>query len=242
MRALIKFKSSHDAMKDTLVVILKDYNWWPSFDQDTTNAQSIISEVQSSVDDKDAELFKEVEKVVLFHTPTGSSGTLSLEHNVWVVRILNSNIQLLQVACEIFIAQVMEYTMRNHKPIDFMGDIKIVERKQKESIIAGRTLASPQARRTYARLHRGMEYKIFIIGVIVFVILLFITFPYQFRDFNNLQQTWLFSIFEKLIGSIVVTTLISGAQYITFLNSLRDHSIRWSVPGEPEKLDIKPHG
>jgi hypothetical protein len=86
-----------------------------------------------------------------------------------------------------------------------------------------------------------MEFKIGIVGAAVFVVLLALTYPWSFRDFGNHPQTWIFSVFEKLIGSVAVTTLISYAQYRSFLASLRDHTITWSIPGEPEKLDVKAH-
>jgi hypothetical protein len=140
-----------------------------------------------------------------------------------------------------FVGHVAENAARNHKKLNFVGPIQIVERKRKETIIEGQTLATAKNRLAYARNHRGMEFKIGLIGAAVFVALLVLTYPWPFRSFGSSPQTWLFSVFEKLIGSVAVTTLISYAQYRSFLALLRDHTITWSIPGEPEKLDVKAH-
>jgi hypothetical protein len=239
MRARLKFTT--DSVKDTLVGILKEHNWWPHFAQDSADAHQIVGEIRDSVEETDVQLFDGSDSIVLSHTPTESRGTLSLEHNVWVLRLLNSNIHQLQLACETFVRQLVEHAVRNHKHISFVGQIQIVERKRKETIIEGQTLATPNDRKAYARRHRRVEFLVSPVGAGVLVLLLLITFPWPARDLANPQQTWLFSVFEKFIGSVAVTTLISYVQYRSFLNLLRDYTIRWSIPGEPEKRDIKPH-
>ncbi|MEI7870157.1 MAG: hypothetical protein WCI11_19915 [Candidatus Methylumidiphilus sp.] len=240
MRARIKFTT--DSVKETLVGILKEHHWWPEFEQESEKAQQVIDDIQDSVEDRDTDLFTRNDKIVLFHTPTESSGALSLEHNVWVVRILNPNVHMLQMACESFVSQYVSHATRNHKNIIFAGPIQIVERKRKETIIEGRTLATPLDRRKYARSHRCVEFLISRGGMAVLFGLLLLTFPWSWRDLANTQQTWLFSVFEKFIGSVAVTTLISYVQYQSFLGSLQEHSIRWSIPGEPEKLDVQSLG
>lgn len=237
MRARVKFTT--DSSKETLKGILIEHRWWPHFDQFSDEAKHVIAAVRDSVEEGDIALFDGAEKVVLSHTATESDGTLSLEHNVWVLRILNPNIHLLQLACETFVAQLIEHAVRNHRKIAFVGPIQIVERKRKETIIEGRTLATPSDRLAYARSHRGIEYRIAQGGTVVLVVLLALTFPWPWRDLANVEQSWLFSVFEKFIGSVAVTTLIAYVQYRSFRRSLRDHTIRWSIPGEPEKLDIR---
>jgi hypothetical protein len=239
MRARIKFTT--DSVKDTLVGVLKDHTWWPHFDQGSDDALQIITEIRDSLEEGDVGLFDGTDKIILSHTPTESRGTLSREHDVWVIRLLNPNIHSLQLACATLVTQVVEHASRNHKKISFVGPIQIVERKRKETIIQGRTLATPQDRRAYARSHRGVEFSITLVGVVVLVALLFLTYPWSWRNLNNPQQTWIFSVFEKFIGSVAVTTLIAYVGYRSFLVSLREHTIRWSIPGEPETLDIKPH-
>jgi hypothetical protein len=240
MRARIRFTT--DSVKDTLVGILKEHHWWPHFDQTAESAKRITQEVQDSVEDSDAELYGDSEKIVFYHSPTDSKGTLSFEHSVWVVRILNPNIHLLQRACETFVTHVVDHATRNNKKIMFTGSIQIVEQKRKETIIEGRTLATQQDRCTYARTHKHLEFFISKVGVITLISLLLFTFPWSWRNLGSVEQSWIFSVFEKFIGSVAVTTLISFVQYKTFLNALRDYSIHWSIPGEPESLDVKPHG
>jgi hypothetical protein len=239
MRARIKFTT--DCVKDTLIGILKEQHWWPHFSQNSADATKLVTEIRDSVEEGDIGLFEGSDKIVLSHTPTESRGTLSMEHNVWVIRLLNPNIHLLQLACETLVTQVVEYASRNHKKISFVGPIQIVERKRKETIIEGRALATAQDRRAYARSHRGVEFRIGQVGVVVLIVLLILTYPGPWRNLSDPRQIWMFSIFEKFIGSVAVTTLISYFQYRSFLASLREHTIRWSIPGEREKLDIKPH-
>lgn len=238
MRARAKFTT--DSVRETLVGILKEHHWWPHFDQDSDDASSLIAEVSDSVEEGDAALFAGSDKVVLTHTPTDSRGTLSLEHNVWVLRVLNPNIHLLQLACETFVAQLVEHATRNNKTIAFVGPIQIVERRRKETIIEGRTLATPEDRRAYARSHRGIEFLIAVGGAITLGALLLLTYPWSWWS-EDATLRWILSVGEKFIGSVAVTTLISFVQYRSFRATLREHTIRWSIPGEPERLDVKPH-
>jgi hypothetical protein len=238
MRARLKFTT--DLMPESLIGILRENKWWPHFDQTAEEAQHIIDEVRDSIDENDVNIFDGSRKFVLSHTGSECRGTLSLEHEVWVVRLLNPSIHLLQFACEVLASQISDYAGRNNKAVHYEGPVQIVERKRKETIIQGQVLAEASARRAYARTHKGIDFKICIVGSVVFVILLLLTFPWPFRDPSNTAQTWLFSIFEKLIGSVTVTTLIAFAQYKSFSAALRDSTIRWSIPGEPEKHDIKP--
>lgn len=236
MRARIKF--TIDLVQDSLVGVLKDHHWWPQFDQLSENAQQLIKVVRDSVDENDIRYFDESHKIVVTHTPTEAIGTFSYEHGVWVVRLFNENMHLLQRACETLVLQMVEYVNRNSKKISFLGPIQIVERKRKETIIEGVTLATPEERIDYVRSHKSVEFLISRVGLISLVLLLFMTFPWAFRNFNDLPQNWIFSIFEKFIGSIAVTTAISYLQYRSFLTQLRDYSIRWSIPGAPEQHDI----
>jgi hypothetical protein len=236
MRARIKFTT--DCVKDTLVGILKEHHWWPHFEQGSNDSANIIAEIRDSLEEGDIGLFNGSDKIVLSHTPTESRGILSLEHNVWVIRLLNPNIHLLQLACQTLVTQVVEYASRNHKKISFVGPIQIVERKRKETIIEGKALATLSDRRAYARAHRGVEFRISLVGVCFLLTLLIVTYPWSWRHLDSPKQTWIFSVFEKFIGSVAVTTLISYFQYRSFLVGLREHTIRWSIPGEPEKLDI----
>jgi hypothetical protein len=166
MRARIKFTT--DFVEDSLVGILKEHHWWPHFDQSSQDAESLISEIRDSVEEGDVGLFMGSRKFVLSHTGTESKGTLSYEHQVWVLRILNPSIHLLQLACQVFVAHVVENAVRNNKKIAFLGPIQIVERQRKETIIEGQTLATPKDRVAYARSHRGMEFWIGVIGTVVF--------------------------------------------------------------------------
>lgn len=239
MRARAKFTT--ESVKETLVGILKEHHWWPHYAQDSEEAKCLIAEVRDSVEEGDADLFDGSDKVVLSHTPTDSRGTLSLEHNVWVLRVLNPSIHLLQLACEIFVAQLVERATRNHRKIAFVGPIQIVERRRKETIIEGRALATPEDRISYARSHRGIEFRIAQGGAITLGILLLITYPWPWWTAESATLTWVLSICEKFIGSVAVATLISYFQYRSFRGALRDHTIRWAIPGEPERLDVKPH-
>jgi len=237
MRARIKFTTEFN--KDALVGILREHHWLPGFDQNSPEASKLIAEVQDSVDEEDVVLFRGIEKIVLSNTQTESKGTLSLEHEVWVVRLLNPSINLLQLACQTLVTHIVENALRNHKKIDFKGPIQIVERKRKETIIQGRVLATPQDRHAFARSNRRIEYRIAQIGFVTLLVLLLVTYPWSWHDPKNPVQTWILSVCEKFIGSVAVTTLISYFQYWTFLVSQREHAIQWSIPGEPEQLTIR---
>lgn len=237
MRARVKLTT--DCLQDTLVGVLKEHHWWPQFEQSSESASQLIQKVRDSVDPADVESFDQASKFVVAHTPTEASGTLSLEHGVWVIRLLSENMHLLQVACETLVLQLVEYVNRNKKTISFVGPIQIVEQRRKETIIEGQTLATAEDRLSFARSHKSVELSIVKLGSGVLLALLLVTYPWSFRDFTSHPQTWLFSIFEKFIGSVAVTALLAYLQYRYFLSELRDYTIRWSIPGAPEKHDVR---
>lgn len=238
MRARIKFTTG--SVRESLIGVLKEHLWLPPFSEDSQVAKNIVNDVRTSIEEKDIPLFDSSEKIVIAHAGTDSNGVLSLEHEVWVLRVLNPSIHLLQSACQIFVMQVVDHAMRNHKAISFQGPIQIVERNRKETIIEGRTLATREDRISYARSYRGLEFRIALFGSIFLLGLLLFTYPWKWWQSTTTLE-WIQAICEKFVGSIAVTALISYVQYRSFLASLRDHTIRWSIPGEPEKLDVKPH-
>lgn len=240
MRARLCFTT--DLVQESLVVVLKEHVWWPHFEQSSGEALALIRDVKGTVEDSDIPMFEASNKIVVSHTPTGARGTLSLEHGVWVLRLLNSDIHLLQLACQTIVTQVVEHASRNQKKIAFSDPVQIVENKRKETIIQGQTLATQESRLAYARSQKSVEYSIAICGAIVLLALLLLTFPWTWRDFQSLPETWLFSVFEKFIGSVAVTALISYVQYRSFFRSLRGGTIRWSLPGERREQEVKAHG
>lgn len=122
MRARLKFTT--DLIPEALVVTLKEHRWWPHFEQGATEAQHIIAEVRDSIDEDDVSLFDSSQKFVLSHTGSESRGTLSLEHSVWVVRLMNPSIHLLQLACEVLVSQVSDHAGRNNKRCTLMGQFR----------------------------------------------------------------------------------------------------------------------
>lgn len=237
MRARIKLKI--DCVPDTLVGVLKENHWWPQFEQTSQDGAQLLTEVRDSVNESDIMSFDQADKFVIVHTPTEAHGTLSSEHGVWVIRLFNDNMHLLQLACETLVLQLVKFANRNDRNIQFVAPIQIVEQKRKETIIEGGTLATPEERRAYARSHKSVEFFIARFGAIVLIVLLVVTYPWAFRTLGSQPQNWLFSIFEKFIGSVAVTSLIAYVQYRSFLAELRDHTIRWSIPGAPQKHDVK---
>lgn len=171
-----------------------------------------------------------------------SKGTLSVEHDVYVLRLLNPNLHLLQRACETFVAQIGEAAERNTKVVQFEGAIQIVEIGRKETIIQGQTLATKKDRLGYARGHNSVQFMTAWVGAIVLVVLLIATYPWGWRDFNSRPESWFFSVVEKLVGSVAVTSLVAYVHYRSFFASLREHTVRWSIPGGAEKHDIAPRG
>jgi hypothetical protein len=237
MRARIKFTTT--ILKESLIGVLKENRWGPHFDQTSPKGIEIIKDVRGSLEETDEALFDESERILISHTGSESVGTLSLEQNVWVIRLLNKNIHALRLACETLVNNIVEYAGRNHQTIFFDGPVQIVERRSKQNVIEGQILATKAGQLEYARNHRGVEFTIGWAGALVLGALLFATYPWPFRDFNSHTQTWGFSVLEKLIGSVAVTALLAYFQYRSFLRSLHEATIRWSIPGAPEKHDIK---
>lgn len=240
MRARIKFTTN--CYEENLIAILKEHHWWPGFDQHSDAAQDIVRKVRDSLDDEDVNLFDSVKKIVLSHTATESYGTLTQEHDVWVVRLLNPSVQSLQRACSRLVTQLVDHAIAIGKCVEFADTIQIVERKRKEKIIEGETLETAEHRKAYARAHRRTEFRISQIGFATLVVLLILTAPW-FGHLANAPAPWVawgFSVLEKLIGSAAVTTVISFIQYQLFLQSLKSHTIRWFIPGEPQQIDLKP--
>ena len=241
MRARVKF--STNSVEETILGIMRENYWLPDFGQNSDRAQNLIEEVRGTVDDEDVELFNGTKKILLWHTPTECRGTLSCEHNVWVVRLLNSSVPWLQSASAMLVSQLVEHANANRKTIGFPIPIQIVERKSKQTIIEGLVLATFESRREYARSHRGVELRISKLGLGALVFLLVATCLWSLFDGSSWSDTWpwpwFFSVLEKFIGSAAVTTVISYIQYRFFLQSLKDHTIRWNIPGDSEKLDVK---
>jgi len=206
MRARIIF--STDANEDSIVGVLKDHRWWPHFSQTSTDAMTIVEEVRNSVADKDVQTFDDSSKYVLSHTASDSRGTLSKEHGAWVTRILN-DVHPLQLACASLVTQLAEYAAHNNKRLSFDTPIQIVERKSKATIIEGKVLATKKGRLAFAKSQRRIELNVSRVGAVALVALLLFTFPWYWRDLKSPTQTWIFSVFEKFIGSVAVTSMIS---------------------------------
>ncbi|MEI6692163.1 MAG: hypothetical protein WCL43_05535 [Chlorobium sp.] len=238
MHAKIIFTSNFE--DESLIIILKGNQWWPTFEQESAEAERIVSEMKESVKESDIPLFLASKKFVLISAVTETRGTLSHENNFWVLRLLNQNLSLLQLDCQVFVHRCIKHANQIQKQINFFDTpVQLVERNRKDPIIEGKILASKKDRFFYARKQKKVEYTIGVVGFFIFIILLFITYPWPFRDHSNQTQMWLFTIFEKLIGSVAVTSLISFAQFHSFYASLHEDSIKWSIAGEPEKKAIK---
>ena len=229
-----------DFEDESLIIILKGNQWWPTFDQKSIDAEAIITEMKQSVKESDIPLFLESKKFVLLSAVTETHGTLSFEHSSWVLRLLNPNLSLLQLDCQVFVHKCLKHANQMQKKINFYDrPVQLVERYRKDPIIEGKILASKKERLSYAKKQKKVEYTIGVIGLAVFIMLLIATYPWPFRDSGNQAEMWLFSIFEKLIGSVAITSLISFTQFHTFYASLHQDSIKWSIAGEPEKAAIK---
>ena len=238
MHAKIMFTS--DFEDESLVIILKGNQWWPTYDQKSSDAEKIITEMKESVKESDIPIFLESKKSVIVSAVTETHGTLSYENNTWVLRLLNPNLSLLQLDCQVFVHKCIKYASKMQNKIKFHENpVQLVERNRKDPIIEGEILASKTERLAYAKKQKKLEYTIGVTGLIIFVILLTVTYPWPFRDYSNQAQMWLFTIFEKLVGSVAVTSLISYAQFHAYYASLHQDSIKWSIAGEPEKKAIK---
>ena len=225
MHAKIVFTS--DFEDESLIVIFKSNQWWPMYDQASSDAEKIVTEMKDAVKESDVALFLESKKYILLSAITDTHGTLSFENKSWVLRLLNPNISLLQLDCQVFVHKCIKYANQNDYTILFHDNpVQLVERHRKEPIIEGKILASKKDRLLYAKKQKKLEYSISVTGLIVFITLLFLTFPWPFRDQSNEAQQWLFTIFEKLVGSVVITSLISYAQFHSFLVWLLKDSIK----------------
>ena len=238
MHAKIVFTS--DFEDESLIIILKGNQWWPTYDQASSDAEKIITEMKESVKESDIPLFLESKKFVLLSAVTETHGTLSYENKSWVLRLLNPNLSLLQLDCQVFVHKCIKYAKQMQNTLKFHENpVQLVERNRKDPIIEGKILASKKDRLLYAKKQKKLEYSIGVIGLIAFVVLLLATYPWPFRDFSNHTEMWVFTLFEKLVGSVAVTSLISYAQFHAFYASLHQDSIKWSIAGEPEKKAIK---
>ncbi|MEI6651524.1 MAG: hypothetical protein WCL42_02985 [Chlorobiaceae bacterium] len=238
MHAKIVFTS--DFEDESLILIFKSNQWWPTYDQKSSDAEKIISEMTEAVKERDIPLFLESKKYILLSAITDTHGTLSFENKSWVLRLLNPNLSLLQLDCQVFVHKCVKYANQNDYRIQFHDNpVQLVERHRKDPIIEGKILASKKDRLVYAKKQKKLEYSISVTGLIVFIVLLLLTYPWPFRDHSNQAQMWLFTVFEKLVGSVVITSLINYAQFHSFYASLHQDSIKWTIAGEPEKKAIK---
>ena len=174
MHAKIIFTS--DLEDESLIIILKGNQWWPTFDQESSDAENIITEMKASVKESDIPFFLASKKFVLLSAVTETRGTLSFERNSWVLRLLNPSLSLLQLDCQVFVHKCMKHAGQMQKKITFyQTPVQLVERNLKDPIIEGKILASKKERLSYARKQKKVEYAIGIIGFAVFVVLLFAT-------------------------------------------------------------------
>ena len=141
MHAKIIFTS--DFEDESLIIILKGNQWWPTFDQESSDAENIITEMKASVKESDIQLFIASKKFVLLSAVTETRGTLSFENKAWVLRLLNPNLSLLQLDCQVFVHKCMKHAGQMQKKITFYETpVQLVERNRKDPIIEGKILAS----------------------------------------------------------------------------------------------------
>ena len=117
MHAKIIFKS--DLEDESLIIILKGNQWWPTFDQESGDAEKIVTEMKDSVKESDIPLFLGSKKFVLLSAVTETRGTLSFENKAWVLRLLNPNLSLLQLDCQVFVHKCMKHAGQMQKKITF---------------------------------------------------------------------------------------------------------------------------
>ena len=78
MHAKIVFTS--DFEDESLIIILKSLQWWPTYDQKSSDAEKIITEMTEAVKESDVPLFLESKKYILLSAITDTHGTLSYEN------------------------------------------------------------------------------------------------------------------------------------------------------------------
>jgi hypothetical protein len=215
MRARLKFKLN--ASEDTLtgrLIDSQESQWWvkrqgdPSLSEEQKVVDGVIKRVEGSIAEKDAAKFSASKrKYAIKHIDSDSEGALSLEDGIWILRLHKDSVPPLQDACGAFVSLVSAYrTAKNENLVDILPPVHIVEDGKTVPMIDGYPLVADKDYYDYIRKHKKVERTIMYGGFFAFVILLIITFPRNWdgwRDFDDLQQNWGFSVLEKMVGSVI---------------------------------------
>ena len=84
MHAKIVFTS--DFEDESLIVIFKSNQWWPMYDQASSDAEKIVTEMKDAVKESDVALFLESKKYILL-SPVAAAACFSSSFNVRPMRL-----------------------------------------------------------------------------------------------------------------------------------------------------------
>lgn len=231
MRGKIVIKT--DLIEDDIQARLKENGWWPSFEQNSQEAQEIEKRILETVADNHHELAANGAKFVLLRPRSETEGLVSMELGNVVIRVKNSNILILQTECENLVRFFHDYCKINNKLLEFVDKIEILEIKNHNTIIEGQAVPSPRDRFHLARKRKNLEFIVAIGGFLLLFITLAITYPWAWIELvkqNSKAVAWLFDLPSKAIGSILITSISATLNFLFFYNDLKNETILWGLP------------
>ena len=223
-----------DLSLQEIQTFLDEHHW--TTDQESETARVIKDEMLDAVALDHKEDAIRNFKFVVYDYSTDAAGILCHDKDTATIRLKNKDVLSLQVSTQHLVELLKTFSHQKNKRLEF-ETINILEKRVRRPLLEGHVLDSKKARLTYARKEKSVEYGIakFAAGLALFLLVasFFKTvFPPAILKNPNYgaQLQWTFEILEKLIGSSMMTAIISYLSYHAFMKSLEDTFIRWQVP------------
>jgi hypothetical protein len=232
MRAKIVFKS--DKPVSEIKARLQAANWMP--EQDTPLASEIKADIMEAVALEHKQAALAGYQFVVYDFATEARGILCHNDNEYTVRLKNKDVLSLQASAQHLIEDFQDLPTTPVGGIAFQP-IQILEKGVRIPMMEGHLLRDTAEKVVYARIEKFVEYRTFRYAALISLILMAATLGNSFfghdywKDVKfGAQVEWLFDILAKLVGSSVMTAIISYINYHAFLKSLDHGVIRWQIP------------
>ncbi len=223
-----------DLSLEEIQIFLKEHHW--TTDQDSETARVIKDEMLDAVALEHKEDAIRNFKFVVYDYNTDAAGILCHENDTATIRLKNKDVLSLQVSTQHLVELLKTFSHLKNKRLA-IDTINILEKRIRRPLLEGHILDSDKARLAYARKEKIVEYRIakFATGLALFLLVASFVktvFPPAFlkNPSYGAQLEWMFEILEKLIGSSVMTAIISYLNYHAFVKSLENTIIRWQIP------------
>ena len=215
-------------------------NWLP--EQDTPLAREIKDEIMAAVALEHKQAALDGYQYVVYDYATDARGILCYTNGEYIVRLKNKDVLSLQASTQHFIEEFHDLPRAVPGGITFRP-IQILEKAVRHPMLEGYLLRDKKEKLAYARQEKFVEFATFRFAALFALCLMAATFSNTLISAEYLrgikygaQIEWFFDILQKLVGSSVMTAIISYMSYRAFLKSLEHTIIRWQIPKVKDTL------